>query len=534
MRIPLLLLASAAIALADAKVGPPAGSLLIHGGGRLGRGTIDEFIRLAGGVESNFVIIPTAEPGEDWGERYVAGSFLARMGAKHVSIVHTRDRVVADSAALVDPLTKARGVWIDGGRQWRLADAYLGTRVLEELRGVLARGGVIGGSSAGATIQGSYLVRGAPEGNQIMMAKGHEEGFGFLRNSAIDQHVITRLREEDLLPVIAAHPELLGFGIDEGAAIVVQGDRARVTGGKVAIYDHGFTPGPDGRPYFVLNPGEVLDLITRRAALSDITTLPADLQVPALTQEEAAAGRRVRKTTPGWEQTGVYHALYLPANWTPGGVFPVLVEYPGNGGYRNQFGDTCDGTVDGCHLGYGISGGRDYIWIAMPFVKVEGDRKENATLWWGDAEETAAYCVATVRQVCREFGGDEKAVVLSGFSRGSIACNYIGLRNGTIAPLWRAFICHSHYDGVRKWPYPDSDERSAMARLERLQGRPQFISHEGSTAETRRYLEGTGMRAAFTYVDLPFRNHTDQWALRDCEPRRQVRAWLRSLGLPAP
>lgn len=266
MRPILLLLLSLTIALADPKVGPPAGSLLIHGGGRLARETVEEFIRLGGGVDAPFVIIPTAEPGEDWDEAYVAKSFLKRAGVKQVTVVHTRDRAVADSAKFVEPLTKAGGVWLDGGRQWRLADAYLGTRVLAELRGVLARGGVIGGSSAGATIQGSYMVRGAPEGNLIMMAKGHEEGFAFLRSSAIDQHVIARHREEDMLPVIDAHPELLGFGIDEGTAIIVQGDRARVTGAsKVAIYDHAFTPGADGRRYFFLSPGEVLDLQTRRA-----------------------------------------------------------------------------------------------------------------------------------------------------------------------------------------------------------------------------------------------------------------------------
>jgi len=265
MRFLLLLLLAVTTVNAEPKVGPPNGALLIHGGGKLGRETLDEFIRLAGGVDANFVIIPTAEPGEDWGESYVAHSFLTRAGAKHVTVVHTRDRTVADSVTFVEPLTKANAVWLDGGRQWRLADAYLGTRTLTEIHGVLARGGVVGGSSAGATIQGSYMLRGAPEGNTIMMAKGHEEGFALLKNSAIDQHVIARHREEDMLPVIAAHPELLGFGIDEGTAIIVQGDRAHVIGpSKVAIYDSKFTPGPDGRRYFFLNPGDVLDLLTRR------------------------------------------------------------------------------------------------------------------------------------------------------------------------------------------------------------------------------------------------------------------------------
>lgn len=265
MRFVLPLLLTATMAFAEPQVGPPHGALLIHGGGRLGRETLEEFIRLAGGIDANFVVIPTAEPGEDWGGSYVAGFFLTRAGAKHVTVVHTRDRAVADSAAFVEPLTKASAVWLDGGRQWRLADAYLGTRTLTELRGVLARGGVIGGSSAGATIQGSYLVRGAPEGNTIMMAKGHEEGFALLRNCAIDQHVIARHREEDMQPVIAAHPELLGFGIDEGTALIVQGDRVRVIGAsQVVVTDHGFTPGPDGRRYFFLNPGAEFDLLTRR------------------------------------------------------------------------------------------------------------------------------------------------------------------------------------------------------------------------------------------------------------------------------
>ena len=267
----------------------------------------------------------------------------------------------------------------------------------------------------------------------------------------------------------------------------------------------------------------------------DIGAVPVDLQVPAISDSAPAAGRRVSRTTKGWEGTAVHHALWLPVNWKPGGKFAVIVEYAGNGGFRNAFGDTCDGTVEGCHIGYGISGGADYIWVAMPYVKNVDGKKENAAQWWGDADETAAYCVATVREICGDFGGDEKAVVLCGFSRGSIACNYIGLRNDTIAPLWRAFICHSHYDGARtKWPYADADRASALARLQRLKGRPQFISQEGSVDETRQYLEDTGERAPFTFADFPFRNHTDLWALRDCEHRRKVRAWLRALGLPAP
>lgn len=269
--------------------------------------------------------------------------------------------------------------------------------------------------------------------------------------------------------------------------------------------------------------------------LPDIRTLAPDLDPPPMTEESPAAGRRVRRTTPGWEDTGVYHALYLPVDWKPGARFPVLVEFQGNGGYSNDNGDHCDGMIESCRLGFGIFGGAGYLWICMPFVDVIDSWKENCPLWWGDPDETAAYCLATVREVCREYGGDEHAVVLCGFSRGSIACNYIGLRNETIAPLWRAFICHSHYDGVRtRWPYADADRDSALARLQRLRGRPQFISHEISADETRRYLAATGVTGDFTIVDFPYRNHTDLWALCDSGLRREVRAWLRAHGLPAP
>jgi cyanophycinase len=141
-------------------------------------------------------------------------------------------------------------------------DSFAGTLTQREIEGVLARGGVIGGSSAGATIQGSYLVRGAREGNQVMMAKGYEEGFGYLKGVAVDQHLITRRRADDLVEVIEAHPELLGIGIDEATAIVVKGDEFEVIGrGVVGIYDN---KDHDGKKYYFVAPGEHFNLKTRR------------------------------------------------------------------------------------------------------------------------------------------------------------------------------------------------------------------------------------------------------------------------------
>ena len=120
------------------------------------------------------------------------------------------------------------------------------------------------GSSAGATVQGSYLVRGATEGNHIMMAPGHEEGFGFLPETAIDQHAIVRQRLDDMIPVIQWHPQLLGIALDESNALIVSGEVATVMGkSKVALYDSRLWKDQE-RHYFFLEKGQRYDLAARR------------------------------------------------------------------------------------------------------------------------------------------------------------------------------------------------------------------------------------------------------------------------------
>lgn len=254
----LFLLAAVAFAAPPAtQVGPASGTLLVVGGGSMAKLWL-VFLELAGGKDAPIVVIPTAAEaivGDD-----SATKALRALGVAQVTQLHTRDPKEADTEAFVAPLRTARAVWISGGRQWRLADSYLGTRTLRELWAVLERGGAIGGSSAGATIQGSYLVRGAPSGNTIMMSPGHETGFGFLRGTAIDQHVDTRKRAEDLRPVLRAHPALLGIALDEATAIVVRGDRAEVVGaGNVRFFAT-----PEG-PAEILRAGARYDLAGRRA-----------------------------------------------------------------------------------------------------------------------------------------------------------------------------------------------------------------------------------------------------------------------------
>lgn len=262
-----------AAAVAGQEVGPGRGALVIVGGALEDSFIYGRFLELAGGEEAPLVIIPTAGEGDVYDRFYSGAADFRKAGFLDVTVLHTRDREVADSDEFIAPLKRARAVWIEGGRQWRLADAYLGTRTELELEALLDRGGVIGGTSAGATILGSYLVRGDTRNNTIMMGD-HVEGFGLLANVAIDQHLLARNRHFDLIPVIERHPHLLGIGIDEDTAIVVQRDRFEVVGKSVvAIYDNRRTLAGGGQFYF-LRPGDTYDLKTREARRKDFTAEP--------------------------------------------------------------------------------------------------------------------------------------------------------------------------------------------------------------------------------------------------------------------
>jgi len=267
MRIFLLILGVLFISnqLLAQEIGPKNGSLVIVGGGRVDPEVLQNFIALAGGPDASIVIIPTASGLRDFGPAYKGRAFrpFLDQGASNLSLLHTDDPEVANSDAFVEHIQQATGVWFSGGRQWRLADAYLGTKTEKALNDLLDRGGVIGGTSAGASIQGSYLVRGDTQTNTIMMGD-HEKGFGFLKNVGIDQHLLKRNRQFDMIEVIKAQPELLGIGLDEGTAIIVSGDTFRVVGSSyVAIYDIEII-NKSGAFYF-LSDGDLFNLKTRKA-----------------------------------------------------------------------------------------------------------------------------------------------------------------------------------------------------------------------------------------------------------------------------
>ena len=255
------------------EIGPKKGSLVIVGGSMRDPAIVKRFLELAGGADVPIVVIPTAGGGDEYDQYWRGLLRFKEAGATNLTVLHTKDRKASNSDEFVRPIKEARGVWFSGGRQWRLADSYLDTKTHEALWDLLNRGGVIGGSSAGATIQGSYLARGDTKGNTVMMGD-HEVGFGFLKNAAIDQHLLKRNRHFDLIEIIKAKPGLLGIGLDENTAIVVQGDRFEVIGQSyVAIYDYHSQIDTGGQFYF-LAPGDRFDLKKREASRPRRTDRP--------------------------------------------------------------------------------------------------------------------------------------------------------------------------------------------------------------------------------------------------------------------
>jgi cyanophycinase len=258
-------------------IGPKNGALLIGGGG-----ITDEmwqvFFDLAGGKSAKLVIIPTAfdESSINYDPEFkiLERQFEAR-GFNDIQFMHTRDTLVANNDEFVKPLKTATAVWLTGGRQWRTADTYLNTKTHRELINVLNRGGIIGGHSAGASIQGSYLARGGRDlEDNYKIISNPEVGFGFVTNTAFDQHHLYRNRQYDMFDLLKIRPELLGIGIDEDTGIIVQGNEFEVIGNKyVAIYDGTFwspyfneidTLESGKNKFYVLRNGDKYNLKERR------------------------------------------------------------------------------------------------------------------------------------------------------------------------------------------------------------------------------------------------------------------------------
>jgi hypothetical protein len=285
----------------------------------------------------------------------------------------------------------------------------------------------------------------------------------------------------------------------------------------------------------------------------DVTNIAPDLITSPVVSGDPTPGKRVFQTLPGYENSTVRHALYLPTDWSKGETYPVIAEFTGN-----------NGTVAGgkAAQGYGISGGEGYIWVTLPFVSEDG--RKDMEWWWGDPDRTADYAKAAVESICAQWGGNPNAVILTGHSRGAIACNYIGLRNDAIAKLWLGMVPVSHYDN-RSWKQSKAEQALRVERLRSLGETPQYVCGETHFAEKhndkrllalvrergftdietatrelnlKSILDQEGIRdfitqnhpnAKVTFDTFPWVNHYGDWILRDTPTRKRLRKWVSQL-----
>ncbi len=252
----------------------PNGSLVIVGGGAMPDEIVAKILELAGGPQAKIVALPTAHTPERAG-REGKPRYFVKAGAKNITILRARGPEDSARPEAIQALKEADCVWFGGGRQWRFVDAYAGTPALELFHDVLRRGGVIAGSSAGASIQGEYLARADAITNRLIMAEGYEQGFNFLPGTAIDQHFAQRNRFDDLGRLVSTYPQYLGIGIDEATAIVVRGQTAEVIGRNQVHFFNAKETDDDQAPYESLAAGGLYDLSHRQRLRPAIAAKPA-------------------------------------------------------------------------------------------------------------------------------------------------------------------------------------------------------------------------------------------------------------------
>ncbi|MEM6296918.1 MAG: cyanophycinase [Myxococcota bacterium] len=205
---------------------PLAGTVVAHGGGPLRADVISRFAQHCG-RDGTLVLIPTAAEGADNPATLEKLPKRWRKRVGTVDVLHTLDRQRADDPAFVAPLREAACVWIGGGAQGRLRDAYVDTRLHDALHDVLLRGGAVGGYSAGAAILSDVIIR---KGNPDPV---EDIGFGLLPGAIIDQHFVVKDREPRLRKMVQRHPDHVGYGIDEDTALFITGSSYEVFGASI-------------------------------------------------------------------------------------------------------------------------------------------------------------------------------------------------------------------------------------------------------------------------------------------------------------
>ena len=207
------------------------GTILMCGGGKIPDSVLDRFCEKSDATNSTLVLIPTASARSDSGDYSPWLELWKSRGWQEVLVVHAADAQAAKDPHFGEAIDRAKSVWITGGDQTRLAERFLGTALIERLNNLLRRGGVLGGTSAGAAILSKNMI--ASGTNQPEMAGG----FGLLPSIIIDQHFTQKNRFERLAKAVSLHKQLIGIGIDESTGLELHGSNAKVIGlGRIHAY----------------------------------------------------------------------------------------------------------------------------------------------------------------------------------------------------------------------------------------------------------------------------------------------------------
>lgn len=223
------------------------GRLFIIGGGKRPPEMMRQYLDLAGGPgRARIVVIPNASSEPETTGTEQAEQFT-RLGAASASCLYLRreEAMKESSAHLLDSAT---GIFFSGGDQSLLTRDLLHTPVHRKIHELYTAGAVVGGTSAGAAVMSEVMITGDEKLNRdstnafVFIRQGNiitTEGFGFVKTLIVDQHFLRRKRYGRLISVVLEHPKLIGVGIDEATAVVVQPDSIlSVTGeGSVLVLD---------------------------------------------------------------------------------------------------------------------------------------------------------------------------------------------------------------------------------------------------------------------------------------------------------
>jgi cyanophycinase len=226
--------------MADASTaGASKGVLIIIGGHedkRDRRTILREVSRHLRGGKLVVATVASHEP-EGYFESYQQGFDGLEVG--DLTEVYIENRTETLDSEKLRAFDDAAGVFFTGGDQLRITSQIGNTPIEQRVREIHARGGVIAGTSAGASVMPeTMLVSGSSRESYRIGDLSMAPGLGLIRGVIIDQHFAQRGRVGRLLGALAQNPRLLGIGIDEDTAIVVEGAVFEVIGsGAVYVLD---------------------------------------------------------------------------------------------------------------------------------------------------------------------------------------------------------------------------------------------------------------------------------------------------------